>query len=577
MADEKKKPPKFDPSNPDSLRQLDQETLVSMFLNLHGQYVQLSELIQQYLREKYGSKDDRFIDSNQLSLFETEQKPAAEQQTDPDKRDQKSGKNKSHDRNPRPSTIPRVKIRARELCPEDLICKCCGKPRIIVNQIILHSRFDYKPSSVCIEDIVEDIYACPDCEGAVVSAAGLAESLSDKPTPAATAASLALVSEILKWVGTTCGADQFTEESNEQVIDDAVAQARAKMLRAVGQIARCQASAGMLSYVVVSKYCDHLPLYRLEQIFARHGANIARSTMCGWLAAVALLLRPLYDLMHEKLLDSKVIWTDDTPVKVLVRKLKKNIKTGRIWVYIGDENHPFNLFHYTPGRAREGPKKFLKGFRRYLQGDCFSGNEAICAENGATLVACNAHARRYFVKAILNYRKKSEEALRFFQQLFEIEKTAKELGLNSEQTKLMRAQEAMPILDQLKTWLDVEHLTALPKSAFGKAVAYCLNNWEALSAYLQDGDLTVDNNAAEREMKTVAIGRKAWMFFGSENGGENAEVLMSIISTCKRHSVEPWQYLRNVIETLVLNPDTNLEELLPHIWKNRRAPVASAA
>lgn len=120
-------------------------------------------------------------------------------------------------------------------------------------------------------------------------------------------------------------------------------------------------------------------------------------------------------------------------------------------------------------------------------------------------------------------------------------------------------------------------MTALPKSAFGKAVAYCLNNWDALTAYLQDGELTIDNNCAEREMKTVAIGRKSWMFFGSDNGGENAEVLMSIISTCKRHNVEPWAYLRDVIDALVLNPDTNLEELLPHTWNPRATRVKIAA
>src|ERR1700738_5223625 len=238
-----------------------------------------------------------------------------------------------------------------------------------------------------------------------------------------------------------------------------------------------------------------------------------------------------------------------------------------MWIYIGDQEHPFNLFHYTRGRSREGPKQFLKRFNRFLQGDCFSGNEGICAEFGAILVACNAHARHYFTKALLNYRTKSEEAMRLFQQLFKIEDVAKDLELTSADVKLMREQESKPILDELKTWLDREHVMALPKSAFGKAVSYSLNNWEALTAYLADGDLSIDNNIAEQEMKRVAMGRKAWLFFGSDNGGERAEVLLSLVSTCKRHKVEPWAYLKDVIEQLTQNPDTDLENLLPHNWK----------
>jgi hypothetical protein len=331
----------------------------------------------------------------------------------------------------------------------------------------------------------------------------------------------------------------------------------------------------MLSYVVVSKFCDHLPLYRMERIFFRNGADISSSTMCGWLASVANLLRGLYEQMRTKLLEAKINKTDDTPIKVQDKKLKKKIKIGRIWVYIGDKEHPFNLFHYTKGRSREGPKKFLRGYKRYLQGDCFSGNYAICAENGAIMVACMAHARRYFKKALLNYREKSEEALVMFQQLFETERVAKELELPAEDVRRMREQESRPVLDKLKTWLDKEYLLSLPKSAFGKAVSYCLNNWEALTAYLQDGDLCIDNNEAEREMKSLATGRKSWLFFGSDNGGENAEVLLSIVSTCKRHGIEPFAYLRDVIERLTLDPNTALEPLLPNVWTPAPQPFAA--
>lgn len=568
-----KKPPNIDLSNPDLVRSLDQDTLVGIVSSLFNQNRQLSELLQQFLREKYGRKTERFVDSGQLTLFDTDPKAENDKSGDVSEKEPKKS-NPRRDRNPRPSNVTRIRTKVREWKPEDLVCECCGNQLVKVNEIVLHSRYDYIPSSTRVEEMIEDVYACPGCASAVVSAADLTEPLPQSQEGISDHANRTiLAAELARWLKTTT----LSDDTPSQIIDDAVAIGRSGMFRAVGQIARCQASPSMLCYIAVSKYCDHLPLYRLEEIFARQGASISRSTMCGWLVALVAILRPLYDLMHSKLLQCKIIWTDDTPVKVLVRKLQKNVKTGRIWVYIGDESQPFNLFHYTPGRAREGPKKFLKGFKRYIQGDCFSGNEAICAENGATLVACNAHGRRYFVKAIINYKSKSEEALRYFQRLFEIDKTAKELELNAADRKLMREQEAKPILDEFKIWLDEARLIALPKSSFGKAVAYCLNNWPALTAYLEDGDLSIDNNIAEQQMKRVACGRKAWLFLGSENGGATAEVLLSIISTCKRHKVEPSEYLRTVIEQLIRNPHTDLEELLPHTWNNRAATSPSVA
>ena len=175
--------------------------------------------------------------------------------------------------------------------------------------------------------------------------------------------------------------------------------------------------------------------------------------MCGWLKASSILLRPLYDLMHRLLLQSKVIATDDTPVKVLDRKRKKNVKTGRQWVYRGDETRPFNLFDFTEGRGRAGPLYFLKGFSGYLQGGCFSGNLAISASTGATFVACRAHDRRYYIKAEGNYPQ-AREMLAMYADLFEIEGTIRDLKLSPEDTKQMRLEEAMPVLEKMKLWLD---------------------------------------------------------------------------------------------------------------------------
>jgi hypothetical protein len=271
--------------------------------------------------------------------------------------------------------------------------------------------------------------------------------------------------------------------------------------------------------------------------------------------------------MHLILLQSKVISTDDTPVKVLDRSRKKNIKLGRKWAFLGDEKHPVNLFLYTQSRGRDGPIEFLKGWIGLLQGDCFSGNIAICATMGTILVACLAHARRYFIKAMLNDKQGCNQALLMFQALFEIERTAKQLELSSDELKLMREQEAVPLLETFHAWLQKQYSFAQPKSSFGKALFYCLNNWTELTQYVKDGDLKIDNNHTEREMKYIAMGRKAWLFFGSDKGAQDHAVVLSVLSTCRRHGVEPWAYLTDVIQRLTADPNCNLEELLPYNWK----------
>jgi hypothetical protein len=326
------------------------------------------------------------------------------------------------------------------------------------------------------------------------------------------------------------------------------------------------ADSALLASIPVERFADHMPLHRQEQRFARLGVHINRSTMCGWLALVAKLLRPIYDRMKTMLLLSKVIATDDTPMKVLDRSKSKNIKIGRIWTYRGDDKHPFNIFDYTTGRGRAGPLYFLDNYKGFLLGDCFSGNQAICAETGSIHVACHAHARRYFIKAQPNNKIACTEMLRMYKELFKIESDARELEITGDQLKLMREQESKPILDNMHAWLLKESITALPKSSFGKAVNYCLNNWRELNNFLLDGDLRIDNNLAEQEMKRAAISRKNSLFFGSDKGGENAEVFMSLISTCRRHNVEPMGYLKNAIDMLIANPHADIDLLLPNNW-----------
>jgi transposase len=506
---------KFDPSKPDSLRGLDEDTLIGVISRLYEQNKQLSELMQSFLRDKYGPKTEHFKNPDQLALFNDEnaaENESALQEQSSQKSDAaseiKPKKKKGHGRNPRPSHLKHVTKRGAEPSAEALKCNCCSNSvRKKVNEVIRGSRYAYQPSNVCVEEFVAMIFACSNC-------------------------------------------------GDSLVVEPDVPPAALKV----------EADSSLLAAIAVDRFADHMPLYRQEQKFARIGVSLNRSTMCGWLAFSATLLRPVWNHAKKLLLNSRVIETDDTPMKVQDRSKKKNIKIGRIWTYRGDRRHPFNLFDYTDGRGRAGPLYFLQGFKGFLLGDCFSGNQAICAESGAIHVACHAHARRYFIKAEPNNKVACAAILDMYSELFKIENDARDLELDDSQLKLMREQESKPILEKMYSWLQQHSVTALPKSSFGKAVNYCLNNWIELNNYLLDGELRIDNNLAEQEMKRAAISRKNSLFFGSDKGGENAEVFMSLISTCRRHNVEPWSYLKDVIDRLMEDPSSDLDQLLPNNW-----------
>jgi transposase len=532
--DKKSKQPSISDMTPEQLKALDPDTLVALLLRIWEQNCQLSELLQQVLREKHGPKTERFENPDQLRIFSpesSEEQTVAEQsnralsESDQPQIESESAplpgtmrkRKKGHGRNPMPAHLERKRITGAEPSEHHLMCAKCSLMRAKIHEVLRNSRLEHVPASVIIEDFVALVFQCPGC------------------------------------------GDSMTVEPPAQLAENG------------------GAGPSLMTEVAVAKFEDHMPLNRQEQRFARVGVPIARSTMVGWLSTMANRLRPLYTRMRELLLQSKFIATDDTPVKVLDRNQRRRlakclkIKTGRIWIYRGDDEHPFNLFDYTEGRGRAGPMEFLFNFKGYLQGDCFSGNLALCAETGAIFVACLVHARRYFIKALPNNRAACEEILQKFSEIFEIERTARELGLSGNDIKLMREQETSPILNEIKTWLDTHAITALPKSSFGKGVHYCLNNWTELTNFMLDGDLRADNNLAEQEMKRIACGRKNWLFLGSDAGGETAEVLLSLISTCRRHNVNPSEYLKDILTTLAQNPDAPIDPLLPNNWKHRSA------
>jgi transposase len=328
----------------------------------------------------------------------------------------------------------------------------------------------------------------------------------------------------------------------------------------------CIAGAGLLAQVVVSKFSDHLPLYRFEDISTRFGLYLPRSTLCDWVGGTADLLKPLYELEKQLVLKAPVIWTDDTFVTVLGGDGPGSYQ-GRFWVYIGPMAFPYDVYDFSPNRKRDGPARFLANYAGYLQADAFSGYDGIFAGSGGDIVevACWAHARRKFFEARSSSPAEASLILEMIRRLYEVEDRVRPLDYDAR--RAVRQSEAVPILERLREGLDRLSSRLLPKSALAQAVTYALNQWRALCRYTEDGRLTIDNNVSERRLRDQAIGRKNWMFLGSEEAGPRAAMLCTIIAGAKRHRLEPWAYLRDVI--MQLSVDSSPEQvtrLLPDRW-----------
>ena len=348
------------------------------------------------------------------------------------------------------------------------------------------------------------------------------------------------------------------------------------------------AEAGLLAYVLVSKYVDHLPLYRLEKIFKRYDVPFSRQTLWNWCAGCGELLSPLSDLLREQLLESFVVHTDDTPVKLRDAFTQQKCQ-ARFWVYVGDEQHPFHWFDFTTTRKRAGPDKVLKDYTGYLQADGYGAYDdyeglELGADSPILKVACWAHARRKFHDAKRTEPVRAMQALAQIGQLYTLERTLRERSATewadlptvarAELIAAERQAHAVPVIERFKKWLQDTQLLVLPKSPLAAAIRYAQNQWDALCRYPNDGRLAIDNNLAERALRHLAIGRKNWLFCGSEAGGRTMAVLLSVISSAQRNGLEPWSYLKDVLTRLAelraacsLKDRDELKRLLPNCWK----------
>jgi transposase len=520
--------------SPDELRRelLVKNALVQQLLeqldSAHRKISQMDHQLQQLLQRLYGKSSEK-IDPRQRALFEEllgqieSRTPSVEEPVveSPPVVAEASVRRDDHGRRTLAPDLPRERV-VHDLPEEEKPCPCCGTMRTLIGDET-SEQMDFVPATLKVIEHVRLKYMCKACEKNAVPT-GPQIVVADKP----------------RW-----------------------------------PVEKGLAAPGLIAHVGLSKYDDSMPLNRIEKSLRRNGIDLSRSTQWDIVRGGGDALIPLVGLMTDQTLHSKVIHTDDTPVTVLDRPNKTTYK-GHFWVYVGDKDHPHVVFDYTPDRCRDGPVNFLRHWTRdgprFLQADAYAGYDNLyTTQAGSPIleVACWAHARRRFFKCKDSDFRNSAQALAYIKLLYKIERDAREL--EPAERAALRQEHAAPLLEKFHTWLtDLQAVNGgpvLPKSPMGEAVTYVFNQWEALKVYVTDGDLNIDNNISENALRRVAIGRKNWMFLASDNGGRVAATWFTVIATCHRHQVNPFDYLRDVLARIPSHPHHRLHELLPHNWK----------
>ena len=418
-------------------------------------------------------------------------------------------------RRPLPKELPREII---ELLPAaaELCCQSCKTDKVRIGEDRTE-ELDYVPASFLVREYVRPKYACRKCENGVVQA-----ELPARP------------------------------------------------------IEKGRPGPGLLAHVVTSKYGDHLPLYRLERIFPRHGIDISRRTLSEWCGAVSDLLKPVATQVAAEVLSSKWVQSDDTGVEVQDRTTNPSYRKGHVWTYRGSDGSAF--YDFTWARNSEGPLRVLAHFRGYLQADAAPAFDDVFRSLPIDEVGCWAHGRRRFKEAVRTSPKEATQVVVWIGELYGLERSAKKNRLDDDQRRELRQERARPILKRIHDYLKEIAVTALPKSPLGDAIGYALRQWDALTRYVDDGSLEIDNNGAENALRPLCLGRKNWLYIGSEAAAHRTMVLLTLVQTCKAHQVDPFQYLRDVIDRVSTHPMNRIDELTPRRWKELRSkPRAQAA
>ena len=512
----------------------------------------LQHRLDQLLRRLYGPKGEKFR-PDQPGLFELLGEIAAADAAPPPSPPPAEAtaagpKKKGHGRRALPEDLRRERVE-HDVPEADKVCPCCQTPRVKIGEET-SEQLDYRPARLFVWEHVRLKYACPNCAKAAA-----------KPIP--TGAAETPSSAAAESTSPPFPAASAQRSSTVVVVAPKPAQPIDKGLP----------GPGLLAFVITSKYCDHLPLHRQEGIIARLGVEIPRSTLCGWMAASAELLRPLYDTLLADVLRSRVVQTDETRLPVLEKGNDKT-KSGRLWAFVGDRDHPHTLYHYTATKARDGPAGILENYQGFLQADAANVFDGIYLPGAIVEVGCSAHGRRYFHDARTSDAARAAEALARISVFYDVEREAKKIideqkldGAQADALRLkMRQERTRPKLHEFADWRDAQAAWVLPKSPIAQAINYVRNHWTALVRFTEHGFLNIDNNASERAMRPAALGRKNFLFAGSDEGGHTTAVLYSLTQTCRRHGIDPCAYLQNVLTRLPQGSFQELADLFPHRW-----------
>jgi transposase len=490
----------------------DPDVLLDIIVDLTRQLDKTNRLLQQMIAARMGTRSEQ-LSADQLRLFAQELgiQPTEESETE-EKRGKDSGgepptaaggqeSKKARGRQPLAPHLKRERI-VHDLDEAEKCCKSCNQQLRHIGEEV-SERYEYLPAQMMVIEDACQKYAC------------------------------------------ACSIRTATKPAQP--------------------IEKSTASASVLAQVIVSKVADHLPVHRQVKMFRRWGVELPDQTLCGWLRQSAELLEPLYEHMKAFVLSSKVVGTDDTPVKVLDRTLPQTRK-GRFWPYVGDGDHPAVVYDYTPTRERAGPEKFLAKYKGYLQLDAYPAYDKFFTEPGRGLVevGCWAHARRHVFQARDTDPARMGAVLIHIAKLYAVEKRARKCGVAGEDLRLLRETASGPVIDSLHSYLRRIQTELLPKSDACQAVAYILKNWLALTRYLEDGDLPIDNNRTERSLRGIAVGRNNWTFLGSDRGGKTMAILRSFVTSCELNKIDPFTWFRDVLGRIASHSILKLDELLPH-------------
>jgi transposase len=453
--------------------------------------------------------------AQQLHLFNeaealVEEKPEQKSVTVPEHTRQKPK------RKPLPADLPRVEV-IEDIDESEKICECGAELSRSGEEVC--EKLDIIPGKIRVIRIIRPKYACKSCEG--VESDGPTVKIAPPPP---------------------------------QIIPKGIA------------------SPGLIAHIAVSKYCDALPLYRQEKIFSRYGIELTRSTMAGWLVATSRGCNPIMNLCYKYLHSGPLINADETPVQVLKEPGRENTTKSYMWVFRGGcPDKPVVLFRYSQTRSGEVPREVLAGYSGYCQTDGFSGYDALEISNpGIRMVGCFFHARQYFMKIITARGKGAkpgspEVALDYIGRLYKIEKIARDKQLSPDEIVSLRREQAIPVLEELKAWMDKRIEQTPPKGLLGQALSYAITRWDKLIRYTENGYITPDNNAAENALRPFVLGRKNWIFCGHPNGAHAAATLYSLAETAKACGLEPYQYFRYLFSKIpYAKTEEDYRALMPH-------------